>query len=55
MNALNFLWYLLLTLLLMSVLIFVHELGHYLTARMCGVTIHEFAIGMGKRLGGSFC
>lgn len=52
MNALNFLWYLLLTLLLMSVLVFVHELGHYLTARMCGVTVHEFAIGMGKRLGG---
>ncbi len=44
--------YLLLTFLLMGVLIFVHELGHYMTARLCGVTIHEFAIGMGKRIGG---
>ena len=52
MSVLNFLLYLFLTLLLMSVLIFVHELGHYLTARMCHVTIHEFAIGMGKRLCG---
>ncbi len=36
----------------MGVLIFVHELGHYLTARLCHVTIHEFSIGMGKRIGG---
>ncbi len=44
--------YLILTVLLMGVLVFVHELGHYATARLCGVTIHEFSIGMGKRLGG---
>ncbi len=44
--------YLVLTFLLMGILVFVHELGHYLTARLCGVTIHEFAIGMGKRIGG---
>ncbi len=49
---LNFLLYLFLTFFLLGILIFVHELGHYLTARACGVTIHEFAIGMGKRLGG---
>ncbi len=49
---LTFPLYLVLTLLLMGVLVFVHELGHYLTARLCGVTIHEFSIGMGKRLGG---
>ncbi len=52
MQVISFVFYLLLTVLLMGVLIFVHELGHYLTARLCGVTIHEFAIGMGKRLGG---
>lgn len=45
-------FYLLLTLLLMGVLIFVHELGHYLTARLCHVTIYEFSLGMGKRLFG---
>ena len=48
----SFVLYLFLTFFLLGVLIFVHELGHYLTARACGVTIHEFAIGMGKRLGG---
>ncbi len=30
-----------------SLIIFVHELGHFLTARMFGVKVHEFAIGMG--------
>ncbi len=49
---LKFPLYLVLTLFLMGILIFVHELGHYLTARLCHVTIHEFSIGMGKRLGG---
>ncbi len=51
-EILSTIFYLLLTFFLMGILIFVHELGHYLTARLCGVTIHEFAIGMGKRLGG---
>ena len=49
---LSYFLYLVLTLFLMGLLVFVHELGHYMTARLCHVTIHEFAIGMGKRLGG---
>jgi regulator of sigma E protease len=48
----SFLFYLLVTVFLMGILVFVHELGHYLTARACHVTIHEFSIGMGKRLAG---
>ena len=52
MAILSFLFYLFITLLLMSVLVLVHELGHYLTARACHVTIYEFSIGMGKRLAG---
>ena len=36
--------------LIFSVIIFVHELGHFLTARIFGVTVHEFAIGMGPAL-----
>lgn len=36
--------------LIFSVIIFVHELGHFLTARLFGVTVHEFAIGMGPAL-----
>lgn len=31
-------------------MIFIHELGHFMFARFCGVTIHEFAIGMGPTL-----
>ena len=41
-----------LTFLGMGILIFVHELGHYLTARACKVTIYEFSLGMGKKLWG---
>lgn len=44
--------YLALTVLGLGVLIFVHELGHYLTARACHVTVLEFSLGMGKRLCG---
>lgn len=29
------------------VLVLVHEFGHFLTAKLCGVTVNEFAIGMG--------
>ena len=52
MQILKFIMYLLLTFFGFGILIFVHELGHYLTARACKVTIHEFAIGMGKRIAG---
>ena len=31
-------------------LIFIHEFGHYITARIFKVTIEEFSIGMGPRL-----
>lgn len=36
--------------LIFSLIIFVHELGHFLTARLFGVTVHEFSIGMGPAL-----
>ena len=38
------------TILLFGFLIFIHELGHYLTARLFKVTIKEFAIGMGPKV-----
>ncbi len=43
-------WYILLTVLTISFLALVHELGHYLTARKFNVAIKEFAIGMGPKL-----
>ena len=33
--------------LLFSLLIFVHEFGHFITAKLCGVQVNEFAIFMG--------
>lgn len=36
--------------ILFGVLIFIHELGHFLFAKKAGVTIHEFSIGMGPKL-----
>ncbi len=31
-------------------MIFIHEFGHFISARIFGVTVHEFAIGMGPKL-----
>ena len=36
--------------LVFGFLIFIHEFGHYITARIFKVTIEEFSIGMGPRL-----
>ncbi|MBR6777516.1 MAG: site-2 protease family protein, partial [Clostridia bacterium] len=35
------------TVLMLGFLVLIHEGGHYLVARACGVGIMEFAIGMG--------
>ncbi|MBE6545970.1 MAG: site-2 protease family protein [Ruminococcaceae bacterium] len=37
----------LLIILVFGVLIFIHEFGHFITARLCGVSVKEFAVGMG--------
>lgn len=37
-------------LLLFSLIVFIHELGHFLLAKKNGVKIHEFAIGMGPKI-----
>lgn len=39
--------YILIAVLVFGVLIFVHELGHFLAARASGVQVNEFSIGMG--------
>lgn len=33
-----------------GIMVFLHELGHFLTAKRFGVLVHEFAIGMGPKL-----
>ncbi len=39
-------------LLTIGVLVFIHEMGHYLVGRWCGVKADTFAIGFGKELVG---
>lgn len=38
------------TVLVLGVLIFVHELGHFIAARIFGVKVNEFAVGMGPKI-----
>lgn len=42
--------YIILAILMFGVLIAVHELGHFIAAKACGVRVDEFAIGMGPAL-----
>lgn len=37
---------------LLGVLVFVHEFGHYIVAKLCGVKVDEFSIGFGKKIWG---
>jgi len=36
--------------LIFGVIIFIHELGHFVAARKCGIFVEEFAIGMGPKI-----
>lgn len=42
--------YILVAILIFGVLIAVHELGHFLAARACGVRVNEFSLGMGPAI-----
>ncbi len=42
--------YILFAIIIFGILIAVHELGHFLAARACGVRVLEFALGMGPLL-----
>ena len=53
MELFSFIWeYVIPFLLVLSVLIFVHELGHFLVARWAGVKVEVFSIGFGGELYG---
>lgn len=39
-------------LLILTVIVFIHEMGHFLVARWCGVTVKTFSIGFGRELWG---
>ena len=41
---------LIILILMLSILIFIHEFGHFIVAKKCGVHVEEFALGMGPRI-----
>ena len=43
-------WYIILTLVLLSIMVVIHELGHFLFAKLFGVKVLEFSVGMGPAL-----
>ena len=53
MELFNFIWeYVIPFVLVLSVLIFIHEMGHFLVARWAGVKVEVFSIGFGGELYG---
>ncbi|MBO4868473.1 MAG: site-2 protease family protein [Clostridia bacterium] len=50
MEILKTVLYIIVAIFIFGLLILIHELGHYLAARIFKVTIKEFSIGMGPRL-----
>jgi regulator of sigma E protease len=48
----GFLWTVLFFLLAIGPLVFIHEMGHYLVARWCGVKSEVFSIGFGREIAG---
>jgi regulator of sigma E protease len=49
---LNLIYYVVPFVVLLGILVFVHEFGHFLIARLCGVSVSAFSIGFGKELWG---
>ncbi len=57
MDTLNFIWMNIWTngaafVFILTVIVFVHEFGHYFVARRCGVRVEVFSIGFGPELFG---
>jgi regulator of sigma E protease len=50
----SFLAVLLPFLFVLTVVVFIHELGHFLVARWCGVKVKAFSIGFGKEIFGFY-
>jgi regulator of sigma E protease len=48
----NFLFTIGVLIVVLGVLIFVHELGHFLAAKWAGIRVHRFALGMGNPVPG---
>lgn len=49
---LGILWNLLIFVIVLGVIVFIHELGHFTWAKISGVYVYEFSLGMGPKLWG---
>ena len=38
------------SLIIFSLVIIIHELGHFWAAKSVGITVHEFSLGMGPEI-----
>lgn len=43
-------FYVLIAILILGFIVVMHELGHFLVARICGISVSEFSIGFGPKL-----
>lgn len=50
LNILNNIWPYVVAILIFILLIFIHEFGHFIAAKLLGVRVNEFAIGMGPKI-----
>lgn len=50
MSGLTLVLKILAAILIFGLIIFVHELGHFVMAKLMGVKVNEFAMGMGPKL-----
>mgnify|MGYP000830579787 CR=1 FL=1 len=46
----NTVYYVVPFIVLLGILVFVHEFGHFIVARLTGVQVEAFSIGFGKTL-----
>ena len=46
------LFYILIAILILGFIVVIHELGHYIVGRLCGIGIVEFSVGFGPKLFG---
>lgn len=54
-NVADGIWsYVIIFLLVLTLVVFIHELGHFLVARWCGVVVKAFSIGFGPEIFGFY-
>ena len=52
MHVGSFAFYAIAFIVALTIIVFVHEMGHFLVARWCGVAVEAFSIGFGKEITG---